>query len=186
MCSAVWIPVNCGAAQAGQNGQEDCHAVSGDVRPQVLQGNGPAADSGSLIGKPSSRYIEAAQRKSRRNGIGPSPAGPNETSQAAASTLVLSSSPRCPEPRRDGQRVGRTPDRAGAGNLASGPHAHGLGAPPVHDHTSSPRRTGRVLASGTAEGHGSELNGRGCPPSGSRHGTCAGCPRRGVFRYLTG
>lgn len=44
--------MNCGAAQAGQQGHECCHAVSGDTRPHVSQGIGAAAGSGLLTGSP--------------------------------------------------------------------------------------------------------------------------------------
>jgi hypothetical protein len=105
----------------------------------------------------------AAEGKSRRNGIGPFPAGPNQTPRAAVSTLVLSASPRCPECRRDGQRMGHTRDRAPLATSPVDRTPHGLRAPSVHDHNSHPRRTGRVLASGTSRGPRVRAEGQGVP-----------------------
>ena len=53
-CAGVWFPVNWGAAQAGQNGQEVRHALSGDVCPHVSQGRGAASGSALLTGQPPS------------------------------------------------------------------------------------------------------------------------------------
>ena len=73
--------------------------------------------------------------------------------------------------------VPRARDRAGGVNRDSGPHARGLSRPPVHDHTPYPRRAGRgARVRDQPTGHRPGLIGGGCPPSRSRHGTCAVCP----------
>ena len=93
MCPAVWVPVNCGTAQAGQNGQEDCHAVSGDVRPQVSQGNGAAADSGLLIEDRPLGYVESFGGEVPPERDRTASGGTSQAAQAASSTLVPSYAP---------------------------------------------------------------------------------------------
>ena len=187
VCSAVWVPVNCGCGTG--------RAERPGRSPRGVRGHAPAGVAGQggsrrfwvTHWEPSSGYIESrgGEVPPERDRTVPGGTQPDTPSGCLDPGAEFKPPLRWTSPCWPA--VPRARDRAGAVNRDSGPHARGLSRPPVHDHTSYPRRTGRgARVRDQPTGHRPGLNGGGCPPSRSRHGTCDVCTRRGVFRSLTG